>query len=50
MIPRRVARQRASQRATGGTQTEVAERVAGSAALDCTEGRRPVQEALVLLR
>lgn len=50
MIPRRVAGQRASQRATGGTQTEVAERVAGSAALDCTEGRRPVQEALVLLR
>ena len=47
VIPRRVTRQRASQRAT---QTEVAERVAGSAALDCTEGRRPVQEALVLLR
>lgn len=48
--PRWVAGQWAPQRATGRAQTEVAERVARSAALDCTEGRRPVQEALVLLR
>lgn len=50
MVPGRVARQRASQGAPRGTQAEVAERVAGGAALDRTEGRRPAQEARVVRR
>lgn len=50
MVPGRVARQGACQGAPGGTQAEVAERVAGGAALDRAEGRRPAQEARVVRR